>query len=213
MKQVTVEGFCQVGTREVDSKYCTWFWWEGFLTEVGKDMLMSIIRIGKQRTSTLPCRVAWLSCCAFKLNICFQILTWLMGVRWLESQWALSCHHVQTPLVMGMFTQCGIAWFPSLYFFLFLPGLWRSRCLTLNKSRDPNQRPMLCSSLQEYGIWNVLCRSQFIWCASAWPGFWSQVWEGLGNMKPPSPHHHLEQPTGHTNLRFSWDSPTNLCGL
>lgn len=46
VKQVAVEGFCQVATDEVDSKFCTWFWWEGFLFEIGKGMLMGIIRIG-----------------------------------------------------------------------------------------------------------------------------------------------------------------------
>lgn len=116
--------------------------------------------------NTLPCRVAWLSCCAFKLNMCFQLLTWLMGMRWLESKWALSCHHVQNPRYGYVYAvwKCMISFTRS--------GHWRSRCLTLNKFRDPQLEPLaVFKSLEScpcvsrsMGYWKVLCRSQFILC-------------------------------------------------
>lgn len=122
-----------------------------------------------------------LSGCAFKLNICFQLLTWLMGMKWLESQWALSCHHVQNPRDGYVYAawKCMISFARS--------GLWRSRWLSLSKFRHPQSELLAgfwAPAPVSPGVWDMESTVQKpIHTAPAWPGFCSQ--KNLGNMKPP----------------------------
>jgi len=45
-KRVARDGLCQDGMQEVNSKYGTWSWREDFLCQVGKGVLMRMVRMG-----------------------------------------------------------------------------------------------------------------------------------------------------------------------
>lgn len=152
-----------------------------------------------------------LSGCAFKLNICFQLLTWLMGMKWLESQWALSCHHVQNPRDGYVYAawKCMISFARS--------GLWRSRWLSLSKFRHPQSE--LLAGFKSLGSCPCVSGSMGYgkYCAEANSYCPSMAWvlfpKKFGKHETTFPHDRLEHPPGHTNLWFSWDSHTNFCGL
>lgn len=79
-------------------------------------------------------------------------------MRWLESQWAISCYHAQTPQYGNAYAvwKCIIS-FTSR-------GITRSRCLTLCKFKDPLLEPLAVLNPLHLQVWKLLRRSQFLLC-------------------------------------------------
>lgn len=127
-----------------------------------------------------------LSCCAFKLNICFQLLTWLMGMKWLESQWALSCHHVQNPRDGYVYAvwKCMISFARS--------GLWRPRWLSLSKFRHPQSEARTgfkslgsCPCVSRSMGYGKCCAEANSYCPSlAWVLVPKKIWETWNHLLP-----------------------------